>query len=224
MAKGGSVAAGGIIYSAVLEFPERLQAPYLFCLDAIRAAEFQWIGKPAENIPREYDDLLKSSNASDLYSFASYYSLGIALRKRIMERKSPLPPARMIRPTILVYWNALKGGVDEYSRAMKTFSRNNACENPIVSVIGRLIFGQINNSGVLQRIVLARAKNRILPNIRDVPGHMRGYVKTRRGVTMCETFGQFVRGLAKECSKPFQRCTLSFKACKSGVKSYSGAG
>ena len=75
MAKGGSVTASGKIYSAVLEFLERLRAAYLFCLDSIQAAEFQWIGKPAENIPREYDDLLKSSYASDFYSFASYYNL-----------------------------------------------------------------------------------------------------------------------------------------------------
>ena len=115
-----------------------------------------------------------------------------------MERKIPLPPARMIRPTVLIYWNALKGRVDEYSRAMKTLSRNNACEKPILSVIKRLICEHINNSGVLNRISLPRANNRLVSNIGEVPAHMREYVKTRHRVTICETFGQFVRGLAKE--------------------------
>ena len=70
----------------------------------------------------------------------------------------------MIRPSGLVFWNLLKGRVDEFSRALKSLCYTNSPENPIVSVLGRLLIAQVNNAAVVHRFALAKTRGR-LPEI-----------------------------------------------------------
>ena len=72
VAKGGSASGGGIIYSVILRYTSAFLGMYFFCLDIIRVAAFDWLGMPAQHLPKEYDELLKDTHATDLYSFCTY--------------------------------------------------------------------------------------------------------------------------------------------------------
>lgn len=77
---------------------------------------------PSRNIPASYNALLADWLASDVNSLLLIIQLSKALRTEVKENGVPLLPAIMIRPKIFVMWNAAKGSVDEYSRALKTFA------------------------------------------------------------------------------------------------------
>lgn len=115
----------------------------------------------------------------------------------------PIRPAQMIRPTSLVYWNYLKGAADEFSRVLQSLAYTNHSENPIVSIIGRLICAQINSAAIVHRLSVAKAKD-LLPEpdaIHELS--LNGYSELRHNVTKCETFTAFARGLAKEFNTYF---------------------
>lgn len=80
-------------------------------------------------------------------------------------RGVPFPPTRMIRPTTLVFWNSLKGGVDEYSRAMQNLTRSNVSENAIVTIITRLLMAQVCNAAVAHRLVKSRQTSVLPPTL-----------------------------------------------------------
>ena len=203
---GGSITDGRILYVCYIKFAGLLRHSYTFSMDCIRVASFSWVGGESENVPKEYDDILKNSHASDLYSFASYYGLSEAIRKELRLRGEPIPPARMIRLTPAVYWNNLKGGVDVISRYFRTLARTNISENPVVSIIARLLSMQVNNAAVAFRLHKARTQL-ILPSVEEFESSRKiGYASVRHRVTQCESFGAFARKLAKEW----------FEECKSG--------
>ena len=196
VAKGSRNGVGEIIYAVMLEFAESLRYHYMFVLDSIRASAFTWIGGDALGIPKRYEDLVENTFAADLYSLASFYNLSQAY-KALVHRNGPLPPSRMIRPLLLVYWNTLKGGVDEFSRALKTLAYTNTSENPIVSIIGRLISSQVGNAAIAHRFFIAR-KRGVLPPLNHEWCKSQTYKKIRHQVTSCESFGTFARELARE--------------------------
>jgi hypothetical protein len=171
---------------------------YRELLRVIRYSGFDWIGKSSRDIPIEHDSILTDSHASDLHSLCAYYSLNMSLSTLISRSQSPLPPARMIRPTILVFWNALKGGVDEYSRSMQAFSRSNVSENPGVSVIGRILMSQAANAAVIHRLALARCNQKLPRAAEEAPPHHRGYYNARKRVSRTSSSREFVRRLAEE--------------------------
>ena len=94
-----------ILYACVIEFSDSLCHSYTYCLDCVRLSTFQWIGMDRTHVPKEYDTMLKSSHASDIYSFVSYYNLSKSIRGEVIQRGSPIPPCRMIRLTAAVFWN-----------------------------------------------------------------------------------------------------------------------
>ena len=68
----------------------------------------------------------------------------------------------MIRPKILIAWNALKRGVNEYSRNLKSYAINAGCENPVVSVIGRIMSTQVANSALVHQFRWRRIPESLL--------------------------------------------------------------
>lgn len=89
----------------------------------------------AQHIRKEYDELLRDTHATDLYDFCTYYNLHRALRAKVNNSGRPPPPARQIRPTTLVWWNATNAGFNEFSRAMTYLARNDVSENPLVRIL-----------------------------------------------------------------------------------------
>eukprot|EP00178_Gracilaria_changii_P016681 TRINITY_DN479_c3_g1_i11.p1 TRINITY_DN479_c3_g1~~TRINITY_DN479_c3_g1_i11.p1 ORF type:complete len:1373 (+),score=138.00 TRINITY_DN479_c3_g1_i11:3191-7309(+) len=200
VATGSHMGVGTIIYIAWLEFRPSVIANYIYCLMTVRVAAFDWIGDKADKIPKQYDALLLDSYATDLYSFGSFYNLAKAY-KQLANDKGPLPPSRMIRPSALVFWNLLKGGVDEFSRNMKQMCYTNSSENPIVSVIGRLLCSQVANAGVVYRMVKARLSGMLPRNNKQDFETRASYRKLRHSLTKCMTFSSFVKNLAKEVTE-----------------------
>lgn len=68
---------------------------YSYLLASPRVGAFHWIGKNASKIPIMYDDLLQNSHASDLDSYAFYYSLN-QVSRFLARRNGTLLFARMI--------------------------------------------------------------------------------------------------------------------------------
>ncbi|CDF34053.1 unnamed protein product [Chondrus crispus] len=196
VASSGSVTHGQIIYGCLIQFSEYIRHSYTFTLDSVLSMGFGWVGREPKYIPREYDALLKESHASDINSFASYYSLSTGIRRLIDKDGRPMPPARMIRLTPAVFWNHLKGGVDVISRYLKTLARSNISENPVTSIIARLLVMQVNNAALCFRLFKARELGKLPATI--PMENKKGYSKTRHTVTECETFGTYARLLARE--------------------------
>lgn len=196
VAKGSRNGVGETIYSVVLEFTGVLRNHYMFVLDCIRVAAFHWIGSVASQIPKRYDDVIENTFAADLDSLASFYSFSQAY-KTLVYNNGPLSPSFMIGPQLLVYWNTLKGGVDEFSRALKTLAYINTSENPIVSIIGRLTSSQVGNAAIAYRCFIAR-KCGVLPRINQEMYRYQAYKRMRHQVTSCESFGTFAGELARE--------------------------
>lgn len=172
---GGSMMEGSILYCCILQFTETLGHSYSFSMDTVRLAGFEWVGRDSTNIPKEYDDMLRTSHASDLYSIVSYYNVSRAIRAKVISLGKPIPPSRMIRLTTAVYWNNLKGGVDVISRYLKTLARSNVSENPVVSIISRLLSMPVNNAAVAYRLFKARNSNVLPHDSDDLQTHQKGY-------------------------------------------------
>ena len=52
--------------------------------------------------------------------------------------------------------------MDEFSRALKSLCYTNSSENPIVSVLGRLLVAQVNNAALAHRLSIAKRRG-LLP-------------------------------------------------------------
>ena len=183
-----SMVEGKILHACIVEFSESLRHSYTYCLDCVRVSDFRWVGMEAAKVPEEYDNLLKTSHASDLYSFISYYNLSKAIRQEAIARGSPIPLCRMIRLTPAVFWNNMKGGVDVISRYLKTLARTNISENPVSSIIARVLSMQVFNAAVVYRLSLARQKKSLPRFCEDLDSFHRGYATLRHKVTNCGTF------------------------------------
>jgi len=69
-------------------------------------------------------------------------------------------------------------------------------ENPVVSIIARLLVMQFNNAAVVHRLSKARDLEK-LPRTQNAI-HSRDYTHPRHEVTQLESFGKFARFLAQE--------------------------
>ena len=112
-----------------------------------------------------------------------------------------MPSARIIRPKILVMWNAVKGGVDEYSRALRTFAMTNVSENPLVSIIGRMLSTQIPNAALVYRLWVAKETGKICEEVEMIPEHQRSYAKLPHRLDGVQNAGMLCRRLAEEWEK-----------------------
>lgn len=133
----------------------------MFCLKTIYIFGFEWLDHSSLLIPDECKELCSSSYAGDIQDFQRYYELRKAITKSIKIRGAPFPPTRMIRPRSIVFRNALKGGVDEYSAAMKSFTRQHSSEHPVVTIVTRMILGQVCNAAIVYRLLIAQQQSLI---------------------------------------------------------------
>ncbi|CAN8074415.1 unnamed protein product [Agarophyton chilense] len=104
----------------------------------------------------------------------------------------------MILPRVIINWNALKGGVDEYSSRMKSFARANVSESPIVTIIGRLLSTQVSNAGLVPSMALAEELGRFRADVDALPDHRTGYRQLRKLISSCQTADHFVCRLAED--------------------------
>lgn len=77
---GGSVVEFSVVYCIIVQFPDTLLQSYTFVMDSVCVAGFVWVEEDSTQVPHEYDEVIRNSHASDLYSFISYYNLSKAIR------------------------------------------------------------------------------------------------------------------------------------------------
>lgn len=109
---------------------------------------------------------------------------------KIRTAPHPCPPARMIRPSALVFWNSIKSGIDVYSSLMISFARTNVSEDPLASIIARLLFTLISNSANVYRSLLAASKRKIPTGIAKYDVN---YFTLRKRITKKIKTGSFIR-------------------------------
>ena len=84
------------------------------------------------------------------------------------------------------------------SRYLKTLARCNISENRVVSIVGRLLSMQVSNAVVVYRLHQARKMNLLSGIEESHDRRSRGYCYFRHRLSQSETFGRFVRLLARE--------------------------
>ena len=115
-----------------------------------------------------------------------------------MQRSSPFPPYRQLRPTALIYWIALKGGVDAFSRNLKTLDYSASKASPVVSVVKRMLLAKLNNSGLVHRVELSLNQGDV-PNFNnDEQTTCTGYVQLRQPVSQREILVHMSGNLLKD--------------------------
>ena len=126
---------------------------------------------------------------------SQYWSSLTEEDQRNFDSTSALSPATSNGSHLL---DSLKGGVDDFSRNLCTLDYSASKVSPVVSVVNRMLSAQVNNAGLVHRFGLA-IRDGILPNaVDEVSKNHRSYVKLRQMVSQKETFGGFVRSLAKQ--------------------------
>lgn len=194
----GSMTKGRILYACIVNFTETIRYQCTYILESVRHTGFSWIGVTERISQKEYDGMQQPSHASDIHSFMSCYSLSEALRKRVENRNALIPPSRMTRLTPTVYYNHQKSGVDVISLYMKTLARCNNSENPVVSIIARLMSMQIGNAAVLHRLHCVRNRKQ-LPAIEDFANSRNiAYHNLRHRIAQSGKFGRFIRHFSRE--------------------------
>ena len=99
----------------------------------------------------------------------------------------------MIRPSALVYWNYLKGWVEEFSRALKSLCYTNSSENPIVSVLGRWLAAQVNNAALAHRLSIGKRRGLLPdPSSHIDTNHKKAKSALRHDTARCGTFAGFL--------------------------------
>ena len=162
VAKGSSGRVGEVIHAILLHISEEIRNYYLMYIDAVRVSDSAYVGRETSCIPAEYNSIISASHASDMHTWASVYSLCQSYKHRVQQH-GPLPPSRMIKPIFLLYWSALKGGVDEFSRALTTLAYTNTSEHPIASIIRLLFCAQVAIAAIVHRLGIPRDEEKLPP-------------------------------------------------------------
>ena len=209
VSKGGRNARGEILYIAWITFSKQLVQSFTQILQAIQRLSFTWTMESTPVIPNTYKELVCDSFASDMHTFQGFFHLQESLLKLVVDHNCPLPPSRMLRPTFLVAWNALKRGVDEYLRYMKFFANSKASEDPSATVVPRLLGTQALNAAICYRILQAR-KSLGLPRDREtLEPHRRGYYNIRKKITKTISVADFVRLVSEQWSTTYSSRVIS---------------
>ena len=91
--------------------------------------------------------------AVDKHGLDTTFQLWCELSRRIKERGRPLPHGRFILPTLVAFWNRIKGGIDVFSRHLKNVKSNHACLSPYAACWIRLIMAMVYNSHQMHQIL-----------------------------------------------------------------------
>ena len=94
--------------------------------------------------------------SGDVQSFGGESYLILEEKYPHRRQTTPTTPTRMIRLTPAVYWNHLNRGVDVISKHMKTLATSTISENPVTSIIARLLLMHVNNADICCRLFKER--------------------------------------------------------------------
>ncbi|OWZ09086.1 hypothetical protein PHMEG_00018266 [Phytophthora megakarya] len=98
-----------------------------------------WIYNPDTSVPNfNTEDL---GHCVDMATLKQLLSLWI-----VEDRGQPLPPAKHILPTVIAKWNKVKGGIDVYSRYLKTVKARHLHLGPLAAIWMRILITMVYNA------------------------------------------------------------------------------
>ena len=97
----------------------------------------------------------KLTHAVDAYTVQKALDLWRAISHLVSTRGRPLPPGRMLIPTIIAMWNRNKGPIDVFSRFMKNCHARHAQLSPLANIWLRLLMSRVYNA--YQSYILSRS-------------------------------------------------------------------
>jgi hypothetical protein len=100
-------------------------------------------------------DGIKLTHAVDSYTVTKALDLWRTINKVVTMEDKPLPPGRMLIPTIIAMWNRNKGPIDVFSRFMKNCHARHAQLSPLANIWLRLLMSRVYNA--YQSYVLSRS-------------------------------------------------------------------
>ena len=110
----------------------------------------------------------------------------------------PLPILRHIRPRIIVYWNSVKGGIDEYSRELAELKVKIVNVSPVVTYVLRFVLSLHYNAFLVLRLLKARELGIIPRSASNLPGKSRSYHTLRKRVSKLMSFRKFTMAVIDE--------------------------
>lgn len=149
-----------IIYVVVLTFKDEDISTYDSLLSLIVDNYLEWTkynlpfdDSKLPSIPEEGYKALKDQHTLKLW-FIWYRKFC----EMVKARGSPFPSAHRILPWIVVYWNLMKGGVDEFSRTFKNVQASFQSLSPNARVVIRTILTQVYNAHHIRRLFIIENK------------------------------------------------------------------
>jgi hypothetical protein len=140
------------------------------------------------NVPDHFD-YTSIPYAVDMGTVQNTLRLWRAVDLIVRERGSPLPPGKMILPTIIAMWNRCKGPIDVYSRFLKNAHATHSKLAPSAAVWLRIIMTCVYNA--YQAQCLIRSQHYLLSE------NCTSYTAYQLHRKRAESFSRFCLSLAK---------------------------
>jgi hypothetical protein len=135
-------------------------------------------------------DGIKLTHAVDAYTIGKALDLWRAINNVVKDRGRPLPPGRMLLPTIIAAWNRNKGPIDVFSRFMKNCHARHSKVPPLANIWLCLLMSQVYNA--YQSFILSRSVSFLLSD--DCTGYSRFQAHRK----LHGSFAKFCSALAKD--------------------------
>ncbi|OWY90276.1 hypothetical protein PHMEG_00041674 [Phytophthora megakarya] len=131
-----------IIRVVHVQIGDDVAATYQRALLVISVAYMEWVYDETKEVPYFSIDVL--GHCVDASTLSQNLALWRALVRIIEQRGRPLPAAKHILPSLVSFWNRIKGGIDIFSRHLKNVQSHHIALPPMAAiwlrVIGTLIF------------------------------------------------------------------------------------
>jgi hypothetical protein len=159
---------------------------YRLALQEVHDRELTWV------LHGEVPNLdgITLTHAVDRYTITKALDLWRAISNLVKTRGRPLPPGRMLVPTIIAMWNRNKGPIDVFSRFMKNCHARHAQLSPLANIWLRLLMSRVYNA--YQSFVLSRSA----PFLLSV--NCTGYASFQANRKLHGSFAKFCSALAKD--------------------------
>ena len=124
---------------------EETRKEYLSCISWIRQTYFSWVYDNSIPVPTFKAEEYK--HCIDDFTLKSTLALWRALKKLIEDRQLPIPEDGFLLPSLIAYWNRIKGGIDVFSRHLKNVHAQHNRLNPYYCAVWlRMIMALVYNA------------------------------------------------------------------------------
>lgn len=185
-----------IIYVLRLRYSEALLSDYRTYMEDVSGCVFSWIGALPKDIPSNVTDIAcPEDEGTEVEAFFSYYSLCMSAHRHVAETGTPLEETAQIKPRAALMWNAVKGGTDEFSRALSDLKVEIVGSRPFCKYVLRYALTQIYNSFLCYRLLKFQ-------NSKFGTMEVQSYKLNRKRITKQMSFLEYIRRLVDQMALP----------------------